>query len=1326
MYKKIILFIVVIGFSVSLAFAGEDCPPKPYFVDCPGDDNGRVRACILDTIFFQVKAVHPNADSARCIRYHLETGPGEVDSKTGVWSYLYEQGEDKNFEVEISASIGESGHRTEGDENCRFKVYLGATVPRIIVDGVAYTKAFLAEAPGLMTIPVEVQDSYNCGYTLEIKSVMPEPEGVTLIDPKDNLVFRALAGDADKRFIFTLKASAGEISTTAKVVIDTRTDIPAPEFRDMPDTIFVARCGHAYYNFQAFDPETNDSLGITYKLLNGPGNFSEYYGVWQYEPGLGDTGQVFEVEIAAIYAGAITSPENNARFMVDVNGNVPPVFTDDPNSPCGKEIAMSGLEKEIKVYVHDDNMCDTLKYLLADVSPQPVGNIYIDEDYGIYNAGFKVILELDEADRGKTFSITPAVTDGTDTAYCNFTVTAEIPMTVAIEKVHDQLQGQYADVDVTLNSKIDIGGFELAFAYDASALAFMGALDTTSVLFTECGWEYFDYRFGPFGSCDDDNCPSGQIKVVGIAETNNGDYHPGCFNTDSTGILFTLKFLVTNDYNYECTFVPIRFYWLDCGDNSFSNESGTELYISENVYDVADENGMDGWVNITPDDRSTIEFPTYQGAEESCVGTMNYKPIFRNINFYNGGIQILCDNMIDPEGDLNMDGLQYTLADANLFRDYFLYGIDVFGAYFEAAIEASDANYDDINLTVEDFVWLVRVLYGDVEPEPDSVAVSPDTARFVQDGGTVTLTFDSADSLGAVYLKFTGDITPVLEADSVSLGYHYDGEYTHVFIYNILNTYGIHAGALLSGVENGTLVEAVTATYFGAKVVSTVEVVRATQFEVKIETKNDVMQGLYQNIDVLMNTEVNIGGFDFIIAYNASALTFIQASTDSSEFYSNCAWEYFIYRMGPFPDCDSTCPSGLVRIVGLAETNNGDYHPSCYNIEGDNSLFSMNFLVPNDPALECFFVPIRFYWVDCGDNILSDETGYELYISNNVFDKDEDDWIQVNPDDGSTVIFPTYQGANDTCLNSPPVFGGIYRAVDFYNGGVNLLCKDTIYDRGDLNLDGLAYTIADWVMYITYFVYGTEVFEPYIEEATANSDINGDGIPLTVEDLMLLNRRLAGDIGMFDTVAASPDTARFAQNSGVVTVNFNSPDSLGAVYLKFSGEVSPVLEDDELHFISNYEDGFTRVFIGPSHLGGKGIHSGPLVTGVGDGVLVEVATAAYSSAKVVSFIDVMMDTDNDANNLPDNYSLSANYPNPFNPSTTIEFNLPSAGNVELVVYNIRGQVVRTLVDGQMSAGNHTVTWNSTNDVGEQVASGVYLYRLRADSFTAVKKMILMK
>jgi photosystem II stability/assembly factor-like uncharacterized protein len=92
-----------------------------------------------------------------------------------------------------------------------------------------------------------------------------------------------------------------------------------------------------------------------------------------------------------------------------------------------------------------------------------------------------------------------------------------------------------------------------------------------------------------------------------------------------------------------------------------------------------------------------------------------------------------------------------------------------------------------------------------------------------------------------------------------------------------------------------------------------------------------------------------------------------------------------------------------------------------------------------------------------------------------------------------------------------------------------------------------------------------------------------------------------------------------------------------------------------------------------------------------------------------------------ANNVPKDYILSQNYPNPFNPSTKISFSLPQANNVKLVVYDLQGKEVATLVNSYMNAGNHSVEFNASS-----LASGVYLYRIEAGSFTAAKKMILVK
>ena len=85
-----------------------------------------------------------------------------------------------------------------------------------------------------------------------------------------------------------------------------------------------------------------------------------------------------------------------------------------------------------------------------------------------------------------------------------------------------------------------------------------------------------------------------------------------------------------------------------------------------------------------------------------------------------------------------------------------------------------------------------------------------------------------------------------------------------------------------------------------------------------------------------------------------------------------------------------------------------------------------------------------------------------------------------------------------------------------------------------------------------------------------------------------------------------------------------------------------------------------------------------------------------------------------------------NYPNPFNPKTTIEFNLPQRGHVTLKIFNVRGELVNTLVDEVRSADKYTVVWDGTNERGGRVSSGVYFYELKAGGESRIEKMALVK
>ena len=88
--------------------------------------------------------------------------------------------------------------------------------------------------------------------------------------------------------------------------------------------------------------------------------------------------------------------------------------------------------------------------------------------------------------------------------------------------------------------------------------------------------------------------------------------------------------------------------------------------------------------------------------------------------------------------------------------------------------------------------------------------------------------------------------------------------------------------------------------------------------------------------------------------------------------------------------------------------------------------------------------------------------------------------------------------------------------------------------------------------------------------------------------------------------------------------------------------------------------------------------------------------------------------------------ISSNYPNPFNPTTTIRFSLPDDGDVELSIFNVKGQKVKQLASEEMTAGQHSVVWNGTDGNNKSVASGIYFYKISTGKQKQISKMLLLK
>ncbi len=477
-----------------------------------------------------------------------------------------------------------------------------------------------------------------------------------------------------------------------------------------------------------------------------------------------------------------------------------------------------------------------------------------------------------------------------------------------------------------------------------------------------------------------------------------------------------------------------------------------------------------------------------------------------------------------------------------------------------------------------------------------------------------------------------------------------------------------------------------------------VEVLSTEPFEVQIEKVHHAIQGMHHMVDVTVNKgSEKLQGFDILVAYDASALYFAEALP--GDVYTECGWEYFNYRYGPNGNCGSACPSGMLRVVGIAETNNGANHPACYNPDLEFTLFTLDFLVTDDRTFECMYVPIRFFWMDCGDNSLAystqdDPDAVIQGVSRFIYDYGLDPMMEIS---NMTTGFPTYTGVQEECFDNEPGKPLPIQFVDFINGGIDIVCADSIDARGDVNLNGVSNEIADAVLFSNYFVYGLGVFTVNMAGQIAATDVNADGLTLSVGDLVYLIRLVVGDALPYSKL--STVEANYTVDGGVVSIDA----TMGAAYLVASGNVTPTLLADNMELKYNFDGSNTHILVYSMEQGetfqGEFIEAGNIISA-------EFAT--YEGARVV------------ASEMPTNYGLAQNYPNPFNPVTNISFQMPNNGDYTLTVYNVTGQVVETFA-GNAQAGVTTITWDASNQ-----ASGIYFYKLEVNNFSETKKMVLLK
>jgi hypothetical protein len=185
----------------------------------------------------------------------------------------------------------------------------------------------------------------------------------------------------------------------------------------------------------------------------------------------------------------------------------------------------------------------------------------------------------------------------------------------------------------------------------------------------------------------------------------------------------------------------------------------------------------------------------------------------------------------------------------------------------------------------------------------------------------------------------------------------------------------------------------------------------------------------------------------------------------------------------------------------------------------------------------------------------------------------------------------------------------------------------------------------------------------------------------------------------FDATTVDPLSVAFGPNSAT--------ESHG------KGHIEDTDGDGDMDLVLHFKTQDTGIQCGDTEAGLTGeTFGGQSITGTD-----AIQTVDCGSAKAIAETEA---------GIPAGYVLLQNYPNPFNPETEIRFQLSENGQVVVKIFNINGEEIRALVDGQYEAGYHRVRWDGKDKNGNAVASGVYLYQLRAGSFSQVKKMSLLR
>jgi len=445
-----------------------------------------------------------------------------------------------------------------------------------------------------------------------------------------------------------------------------------------------------------------------------------------------------------------------------------------------------------------------------------------------------------------------------------------------------------------------------------------------------------------------------------------------------------------------------------------------------------------------------------------------------------------------------------------------------------------------------------------------------------------------------------------------------------------------------------------------------------------------------------------IGGFRLCFAERGYDFTVLKV--EPGELMTMCGWEYLNWRRVAvtaetgYPwDVRPRTATSLIEITGFASVSEG-YQASCYESGSRMELvrIHMAFAAPSGAGnvnAPCSYRPINFYWRDCYDNVLFGVN------EDTIFAAQETIWPSYghSPSDSFNLPYPGYGSPEQSCFAGPDV---VLPAFTVVSGDYDLVCTDSANPWiGDINCDGYAYTIADAIRYTRYFVWGLGVLT-CTEQAISGSDINGDGLTLTVADLVQLIKITTGEGFYLDPIWHSFEfakpvatlnraTLRISEASSDNRCLISSDQPIAACYVRLvSANDRPIRESDlrELDpqaMVGTIGDTLTLLWINQSGEPVFGPGSYPLFASNDSRFRIVHSEVVDMSAKPMS-VEV-------SQTLPAEFRLEQNVPNPFNP-TTVENAAPQVSRIIIRVFTPGCELLHSLITGRVvSMDPHLIT-----------------------------------